>query len=187
MQYTIAKIIYKLKGNDKEVISKFFRKQGMHIGKGCNITCNISTPEPWLIHIGDNVAIAGSVAFITHDNSIMKIDKKTINLFGRIRIGNNCFIGRRATIMYGVTLADNIIVAAGSLVTNSFSQSNIIIGGVPARVIGTWEEFYKRNAPFAMGKREGRQRALAGDDSKFIIKKDLCAKQDETACNNACK
>lgn len=65
-------------------------------------------------------------------------------MFGKIVVGNNCFIGERATLLYGVELADNIIVAAGSVVTKSFSESNIIIGGNPAKKISTWEQFRKK-------------------------------------------
>ena len=103
------------------------------------------TPEPYLISIGNNVTIAGNVEFVTHDNSISKVLPNCTDLFGKITIGNNCFIGARTTILYGVTLADNIIVAAGSVVTNSFTKSNIIIGGNPAREISTWENFAKKN------------------------------------------
>lgn len=46
--------------------------------------------------------------------------------------------------MYGVELAENTIVAAGSVVTKSFSQKNIIIGGNPAKIIGTWEKFREK-------------------------------------------
>lgn len=152
--YFIAKIKYKLKHNDKEVINNFFRKYGVRIGGGYNICCNILTPEPYLIHIGDNVTIADQVDFVTHDNSINKISKETINLFGEIRIGNNCFIGERATLLYGVTLADNIIVAAGSVVVDSFEDERIIIGGNPARVIGSWESFYDKSRAFARGRKD---------------------------------
>ena len=66
--------------------------------------------------------------------------KGTSDLFGRITIGKNCFIGSNAVILYGVTLCDNIIVAAGSVVANSFHEERIIIAGNPARKISTWEK-----------------------------------------------
>ena len=56
-----------------------------------------------------------------------------IDTFGAISIGNNCFIGANSVILLGVTLADNIVVAAGSVVTKSFFENNIIIGGNPAK------------------------------------------------------
>ena len=43
--------------------------------------------------------------------------------------------------MYGVTIADNVIVAAGSVVSKSITESNVIVAGCPARVIGTWDKY----------------------------------------------
>lgn len=159
IQYTIAKIISKLKREKhKETIIKFFRKQGIKIGGGgTNICCNIVTPESYLIEIGNNVTIGDKVDFITHDNSISKISPETINLFGKIVIGNNCFIGERSTILYGVILADNIIVAAGSVVVDSFLTERIIIGGNPARVISTWEKFFEKSKDHARGRKDIQQ------------------------------
>ena len=51
-----------------------------------------------------------------------------------IRIGNNCWIGSKVTILDGVTIGDNCIIAAGSVVNKNI-PANSIIGGVPARVI----------------------------------------------------
>lgn len=82
---------------------------------------------------------------MTHDNSISKMIPNTTDLFGRINIGNNCFVGNRAMIMYGVTLADGIVVAAGSVVTRSFDTPRVIIAGNPARIIGTCDEFIEKN------------------------------------------
>lgn len=68
-----------------------------------------------------------------HDFSVKKVLPDKANLFGKIIVGNNCFIWERATLLYWVELADNIIVAAGSVVTKSFTESCIIIGGNPAK------------------------------------------------------
>lgn len=113
---------------------------GVKIGTNCHILSNILTAESFLIEIGDDVTISSDVVFVTHDNSVIKIDPTKPNLFGKIKIGNNCFIGQRSMILYGVTLADSIIVAAGSVVTKSFDESNIIIGGNPARKISSFEK-----------------------------------------------
>lgn len=136
--------------SDKEVISDYFRKAGMAIGKGCNICCNIMNSEPYLISLGDNVTISGNVTLLTHDNSIQKVVKEKTDYVGPIRIGNNCFIGAGSLILLGVTLADNIIVAAGSVVTKSFHESEIIIAGNPAKKIGTWSEFREKYANIAI-------------------------------------
>jgi acetyltransferase-like isoleucine patch superfamily enzyme len=51
-----------------------------------------------------------------------------------IEIGENCWIGAKVTILDGVVIADNCVIAAGSVVTKSFSK-NSVIAGVPAECI----------------------------------------------------
>lgn len=51
-----------------------------------------------------------------------------------IKIGNNCWIGSKVTILDGVTIGDNCVIAAGSVVTKSM-PANTVIGGIPAKVI----------------------------------------------------
>ena len=67
------------------------------------------------------------------------------NLYGKIQIGNNCFIGERAILMYGVSVPNNTIVAARSVVKKSISEERVILGDNPARVISTWDKFYNKN------------------------------------------
>lgn len=145
LSYLLMKIKYRLKGRDKEVISAYYRKEGMKIGKNCCINSNILTTENYLISLGDNVTIAGGVSLITHDNCVSKMIPDCTDLFGKITIGDNCFIGAQAVILYGVTLANNITVVSGSVVANSFDEENIIIAGNPAKKICTYESFVKRN------------------------------------------
>lgn len=51
-------------------------------------------------------------------------------------IGNNVWIGRRVMFMPGSAVGDNVVVAAGAVVTKKF-PSNVVVGGVPARIIGS--------------------------------------------------
>jgi acetyltransferase-like isoleucine patch superfamily enzyme len=53
---------------------------------------------------------------------------------GKVRIGNNCWIGAKATILKDVVLEDECVVAAGAVVTKSFPRGSII-AGIPARLI----------------------------------------------------
>ena len=62
---------------------------------------------------------------------------------GEIKIGNNVFIGVNAIILPGVTIGDNSINAAGSVVTKS-CKGNTIFAGNPARPIGDIDESYKK-------------------------------------------
>ena len=102
------------------------------------------TVEPYLVEIGNNVTISGNVTFITHDNSVSKIYGNGYDLFGKITIGDNCFIGSHSLLLYGVTIYDNTIIAAGSVVTKSPKKGGVILAGNPAKVIGNIDIFAEK-------------------------------------------
>lgn len=168
--FILAKLISKIRHDSKEIDKlNFFKKEGVKFpggGNGCYIYSNIAKNEPHLITIGNNTTISGDVEFVTHDNSISKVLPEYSDLFGRITIGQNCFIGARSVIMYGCTIADNVIVAAGSVVTKSIKKSNVIVGGNPAKVISTWDKFSNNSKNFAW-------------DLKTISKEDLISEHQK--------
>ena len=89
------------------------------------------------VNIGNDCLIASNVKIWTPDFHTV-IDSQTakaINPPSSINIGNHCWICEDVTIAKGVSLADDTIVASKSYVTKSFDKSNIIIGGVPAKII----------------------------------------------------
>lgn len=139
-----AKILCRL-GGGKESLNKYLRKQGMTIGKGTKTASQLKTSEPYLIKIGNNTTISHGVDFITHDNSVCKMYGVDHDLYGEIVIGDNCFIGAHAVILYGVTIADNVIVAAGSIVTKSVSREKVVVAGNPAKIVCTWDEFMNKH------------------------------------------
>ena len=151
----------------------FCRKKGMKVGENPRIFCDIYTPECYLIEIGDNVTISTSVQLITHDASIAKAMEGVTDIFGKIKIGNNCFIGARSIILPGCSLADNTIVAAGSVVTKSVKECGKVIGGNPAKVICNIEEFAEKNKNFALDTKgmsweEKRDFLLKNNDSMLV-------------------
>ena len=147
LQYFICKVFSKFSNNKHEFMNDYYSKKGMKIGKDTHIFTEIVTSEPYLINIGDNTTISTNVSLLTHDASVGAIYGRNVasDICGEINIGNNCFIGNNATILYGVSLADHTVIAAGSVVTKSFNQGNIVIGGNPARVLCTTDEFYKKH------------------------------------------
>ena len=76
-------------------------------------------------------------------------------------------------IMYGVTIADNVIVAAGSVVVKSIPESNVIVAGNPARVISTWAKFAEKSKHYAwnlckVSRQEMIERTSSGE--KIVIR-----------------
>ena len=89
------------------------------------------------ITIGNNVLIARFVSILDHDHNY-KLNINKLNFEGYKTsptvIGNNVWISDKVTILKGVTIVDNVIIGANSLV-NKDVQSNSIIGGVPAKLL----------------------------------------------------
>lgn len=84
--------------------------------------------HPQRIFIGENTSITGGVGILCHD--------ACRNITADVKIGNNCFIGTFALILPGVTIGDEVIVGAGSVVTKDV-PSNCIVAGNPAKIIKT--------------------------------------------------
>lgn len=113
------------------------RNAGARIGENCRFYSLSIFSEPHLVEIGNNVIVSGQVMFVTHDGAIYTAPQPIPGVsghFGRIRIGDNCFIGMRAIIMPNVELGKHCIVAAGAVVMDSFPD-NCVIAGNPAKYV----------------------------------------------------
>lgn len=133
----------------KELTIKGAKKIGVKIGENCrflNVTSSTFGSEPYLISIGNHVTITRGVSFITHDGGVwvFRNEEKSIDVFGKIKVGNNVFIGLNSLILPGVTIGDNVVIAAGSVITKNI-ESNSVVGGNPARKIRTIEEYRKKS------------------------------------------
>lgn len=62
---------------------------------------------------------------------------------GKIKIGNNVWLGENVTILKGVTIGDNVIIGLGSIVTRDIPSNSVAVG-IPAKVVGSYEEYYKK-------------------------------------------
>ena len=146
------------------------RRCGMSIGeKTCIFSDDLETSESYLCSIGNNVMIASGVRFTTHDASACYYLPGASDIFGRITISDDCFLGMGSIILPGVFLAKGCIVAAGSVVTKSFEEPGSVIAGNPARKICTIEDLKKRNEKYTlntwgMGFEEKRAYLLANED-----------------------
>ena len=108
----------------------------MKIGEDCLFNTMSFSTEPYLIEIGNHVAIAGGTEIITHDGAIwcFRDELPNADIFGKIKLGNNVFIGNNCTILPNTIIGDNCIVGAGSVVRGKFPENSVIIGN-PAKVV----------------------------------------------------
>lgn len=122
--------------SDRKII--YLRKEGARIGNNCHLETMSFSTEPYLIEIGDRVAIANGTVFITHDGGIRSFRDEfpEDDIFGEIIIGNNVHIGINCTILLNTKIGDNCIVGAGSVVRGRFPENSVIAGN-PAKVIMT--------------------------------------------------
>ncbi|TQS92788.1 acyltransferase [Arthrobacter sp. TS-15] len=121
------------------------RSLGVTVGSGCRIySCTVAS-EHELLTIGDRVTVSIDVLFVTHDGAgwLANDEKGRRFRLAPIRVGNDVFIGARSIIMPGIDVGDSCIIAAGSVVTKSV-PSGSIVGGNPARIIGSYDEFHTR-------------------------------------------
>ncbi|WP_368251577.1 chorismate mutase [Enterococcus sp. 2201sp1_2201st1_B8_2201SCRN_220225] len=109
----------------------------IHVGKQfyANFDCTFLDICP--ITFGDNCMLGPGVQILTATHPLHPAKRNSGLEAGKpITIGDNAWLGGGVIIIPGVTLGDNVVVAAGAVVTKSFGD-NVVLGGNPARVIKT--------------------------------------------------
>ena len=90
------------------------------------------------ITIGKGCKIANGVALITTNHDPYYVER---HLPGKdIVIGEACWLGRNVTVLPGVVLGAHTVVGAGAVVTHSFPEGNVVLAGVPAKIIKNLEK-----------------------------------------------
>lgn len=174
----LKKRYYTITGNEEKILQlkiDQFIKLGGACGKNFKFYCDMPG-EPYLVTIGNDVTIAYDTALLTHDNSVIKCGINATDYFGKIIIGNNCFIGAKSIVLPGVTLGDNTIVGAGSVVTKSFSEGNVVIAGNPARIICTLDRFKNKKRTISLNldienRRQNKKEYILSLDEPMFEKK----------------
>ncbi len=121
------------------------------IGEGCTIMERKVPLSARLISIGNNVHLASKVCLVAHDaihlclNAIKRTTDGPIfkEKIGCIQIGDNVFVGSNTTILYDVKIGSNVIIGACSLVNKDIPDNSVVVG-VPAKVIGTFDDFVSK-------------------------------------------
>ena len=107
--------------------------KNLFFGKNVFVNSGCCFQDQGGIYIGDNCMIGHQVVFATL-NHMLEPDRRAGMHPGAIRLGKNVWVGSHATILAGVTVGDNAVIAAGAVVSKDV-PADTVVGGVPARVI----------------------------------------------------
>ena len=117
------------------------RARGVKVGNRCSIYgAVIDNNFPGLVEIGDDCIITRDCTILAHDAAPAIWSRKA--LVGPTRILDRCFIGQRTIVLAGVTIGPDAIVAAGSVVTRDVPPRTVV-GGVPAKMISSLDQYLK--------------------------------------------
>jgi acetyltransferase-like isoleucine patch superfamily enzyme len=121
------------------VFTPLYINYGKHTKIGKNVFINFDCVFLDLggIAIEDNVLIAPKVSLLSEGHPVPPNERQSL-VPGHIHIRKNAWIGAGATILPGVTVGENAVVAAGAVVSKDV-PANTIVGGVPAKIIKTIE------------------------------------------------
>jgi acetyltransferase-like isoleucine patch superfamily enzyme len=120
--------------------------KGMKVGNNVGLGADNFFGCAGGVKIGDDTILGNYISF--HSENHLYDDIKTpirLQGFSRegIRVGKNCWIGSKATILDGAEIEDGCVIAAGAVVTAGKYKNNGIYGGVPAKLIKYRDQFIK--------------------------------------------
>jgi len=120
------------------------RRGGLEVGSNFSMPPEviIDPSHYWHIRIGDSVTLAPRVLILAHDAST----KRSLNYarIAKVRIGDRVFVRAGSIVLPGVSIGNDVIIGAGSVVSRDI-PSNVVATGNPAQVIGPIDEFLARH------------------------------------------
>lgn len=169
--------LYTIRGSAAR--TEYIRKKHVYgaIGKNCTIEKRKVPLYANLIRMGDNVHIASNVSFLTHDitfhvlNGLERVRAAggAQERVGCIEIGNNVFIGSGTHILYDTKIGNNVIIGTCSVVTHDIPD-NSVVAGVPARIIGSFDDYVEKNMSMERypGKLKPRKQTVCKELANYL-------------------
>ncbi len=107
----------------------------VHFGKNVYANFNLTLVDDTDIYVGDYTMLGPNVTLATAGHPILpELREKAYQYNSPIHIGRNCWLGAGVIVLPGVTIGDNTVVGAGSIVTKDL-PSNVVAVGNPCRVL----------------------------------------------------
>lgn len=107
----------------------------VHFGKNVYANFNLTLVDDTHIYVGDYTLIGPNVILATAGHPILpELRKKAYQFNMPIHIGKNCWLGAGVIVLPGVTIGDNTVIGAGSVVTKDI-PANVVAVGNPCRVL----------------------------------------------------
>jgi acetyltransferase-like isoleucine patch superfamily enzyme len=114
--------------------------QNVYVGRNSHINhlCCVWADEHSQIILGDNLLMGPGVGIFASNHATAKGRPITFQerRHASIVIGDDVWLGAHSVITAGTHIANGVVVAAGAVVTKSITEENVIVGGVPAKIIG---------------------------------------------------
>jgi acetyltransferase-like isoleucine patch superfamily enzyme len=135
----IRKLLRNITGSEIDASTSIFPPFQINYGKNTRIGKNVfinfdcTILDLGGITIEDNVMIAPKVSLLSEGHPVSANERHTLTA-GKIVIRKNAWIGANATILPGITVGENSVVAAGAVVSKDVPP-NTLVGGIPARHI----------------------------------------------------
>lgn len=114
--------------------------RNIHLGKHVFINSGATFTDLGGIYLADDVLVGPNATLVSVNHPLAPSQRHGVEL-KPVHIQRNAWIGASATILPGVTVGENAVVAAGAVVTRNV-PANTVVAGVPARVIKTIKHHY---------------------------------------------
>ena len=140
----------------------------VHIGKNVYANFNLTLVDDADIYIGDYTMLGPNVTIATANHPILPELREQIYQYNLpVHIGKNCWLGAGVIVVPGVTIGDNTVVGAGSVVTRDL-PANVVAVGNPCHVL---RKISERDTTYYYRNRQIPEKLLKGIDlAKYIPK-----------------